>query len=87
MFELHIQAHTPRGIFQGQVTREPVEDREALERICNQMQSNDLTKVVLHDLTAWGTWREITLREDVLKESVLTYEIRRADVRPPSQNG
>ena len=75
MYNLHVTAHTPVGVFQGMLNGEPASDEDITQtRDVLQKRLNSMDFMVLYGEEG----AEITLAGDVLKNSVLTFVIREA---------
>lgn len=81
-YELHIEAHTPVGVFNGRAHQGSTDDLEGLKSLRDQMQTKGLKSLVIYEAAADNGVREITLNSTVLERSVLVYEIRETAAAP-----
>ncbi len=77
-YEIHIEAHTPVGVFEGRCHLEPTEHLDELKQLRDTMQKRGLRTLVLYTPSASGTMKEVSLAEDMLNRSVLVYDLRPA---------
>ncbi len=75
-YELHVEAHTPRGSFEGRCHEVPVEELKDLKTLRDRMQANGLRYLVLYSPGPSGRLKEVALPEEVLNQSVLVYDVR-----------
>lgn len=78
-YNLHIAAHTERGVFEGNVNGEPSASVQDLETIRDRMQEQVLNYMVLSSQGPDGSRVETLLPAAVLETAVLVFSIRAAE--------
>jgi hypothetical protein len=74
MANIRITAHTPRGAFTGTLSSDNKLPLKHVTEVRDQLQSNNLNRLVLYGVAESGQVLEISLRSEILKESVLCFE-------------
>lgn len=73
LFNVYLKVHSPRGVFEGRITDDPLEKSDADELMANYMDSVSHAKSLTMPTTEPGSKAMLVFPAEVLNQSVMRF--------------